>query len=421
MSYLLIKQAHINDNEDLQDILIYSDEIIDIQPNIEHDDAKVIDAKGNVVLPTFIECHIHPDKAFLEERKPNVSGTLSEALKNTAYLKERYTYDDVYERAQRVIRWCIKNGTTILRAIPDVDPFEKTLGVEVLVDLREKFKDILDMQICAFPQEGIVRHPQVYDYMEQSIKMGADVVGGCPYSEDSYEDTKKHIELVFDLAQKYDLPIDMHADFGTDDTDRQNTVAKLIAEITIERGYQGRVTLGHVTTLGSLIPTERDETLEKLAEADITIVPLPATDMFMNGNEAERNVPRGMAPVKEMIDKGVNVAYASNNIRNAFTPFGNADMLVVGYLLQVSQQMGSASQRRAVVEMGTYGPAKALQIEDTYGLEVGKKADFNIFDAKDISNLINDQPLVQYVIKRGQVLLSNQLKTEMIELLKEDK
>ena len=143
--------------------------------------------------------------------------------------------------------------------------------------------------------------------------------------------------------------------------------------------------------------------------------------MFMTGNDAERNMPRGMAPVKHMVDKGVNVAYASNNIRNAFTPFGNADMLVVGYLLQVSQQLGSAAQRRSVVDMATYGPAKAIQIEDTYGLEVGKKADLNIFDAQDISNLINDQPLVQYVIKRGQVLLRNDLTTEMVDILKEDK
>lgn len=203
MTNILIRNAHLKDEQPTTDIKISGSRIIEIGNNLANDnDALEIDAEGNVVLPTFIESHIHPDKAFLEERKPNVSGTLAEALKNTAELKAKYTYDDVFSRAQRLIKWSIRNGTTIMRAITDVDPFEETLGVRVLVDLREKYKDLLNMQICAFPQEGIVRHPEVYDMMEESIKMGADIVGGCPYSEDSIEDTKKHIEMVFCFGSK---------------------------------------------------------------------------------------------------------------------------------------------------------------------------------------------------------------------------
>lgn len=421
MANIVIRNAHLKDEQSTTDIKISGSKITEIGNNLVNDnDALEIDAEGNVVLPTFIESHIHPDKAFLEERKPNVSGTLAEALKNTAELKAKYTYDDVFSRAQRLIKWSIRNGTTIMRAIPDVDPFEETLGVRVLVDLREKYKDLLDMQICAFPQEGIVRHPEVYDMMEESIKMGADIVGGCPYSEDSIEDTKKHIEMVFDLAQKYDLSIDMHADFGTDASDPQNTVVELIAEKTIERGYEGRVSLGHVTTLGSIDPEVAEPIFEKLAKAQVTIVPLPATDMFMNGQAERKNKPRGMAPVKAMLEKGVNVAYSSNNIRNAFTPFGDANLVTVGYLLQVSQQMGSAKERSQVVEMATTSPAKTLELTDTYGIEVGKHADLNIFDSHTIRDFINDQSKLRYVIKKGEILVKNEYYTELNALLEDE-
>ncbi|RHW33936.1 N-acyl-D-amino-acid deacylase [Neobacillus notoginsengisoli] len=421
MSNLIIRRAHIKDGEALKDIKISGGKITEIATDIQNDNnSKEIDAKGNVVLPSLIESHIHPDKAFLEDRKPNKSGTLEEALKNTAELKKLYTFEDVKKRAEKVLRWSILNGTTIMRAQPDVDPYEKTLGVEVLVHLKEKFKDVLDMQIVAFPQEGIIQSPGVLEMMEETIKMGADIVGGCPYSEKTMEDTKKQLEVVFDLAEKYNLPIDMHADFGTNADDPQNTCIELICDMTIARGYQGRVAIGHVTTLGSLDPEVAAPIFDKIAKAGVTIVPLPVTDMFMTGRTERKNIPRGMAPVMAMMEHGVNIAYSSNNIRNAFTPFGNADLIAVGYLLQVSQQMGSADQRRAVLDMVTYNAAKALGISDTYGLEVGKNADLNIYDCDDISNLINDQPLIRYVIKRGEIIVQNDLTRTMASVLMED-
>ncbi|WP_062471994.1 amidohydrolase family protein [Jeotgalibaca dankookensis] len=222
------------------------------------------------------------------------------------------------------------------------------------------------------------------------------------------------------MAQKYDLSIDMHADFGTDASGPQNTVVELIAEKTIERGYEGRVSLGHVTTLGSIDPEVAEPIFEKLAKAQVTIVPLPATDMFMNGQAERKNKPRGMAPVKAMLEKGVNVAYSSNNIRNAFTPFGDANLVTVGYLLQVSQQMGSAKERSQVVEMATTSPAKTLELTDTYGIEVGKHADLNIFDSHTIRDFINDQSKLRYVIKKGEILVKNEYYTELNALLEDE-
>lgn len=204
---MLIRNARIADDKELKDILMQNGIIVNIAPKLEEDEEAEIDARGNVVIPPLIESHIHPDKAFLEERKPNISGTLDEAIKNTGILKAKYTYDDVFGRAERVIKWAVKNGTTVMRAHPDVDLLEKTLGVEVLLDLKEKYKEVLDLQIVAFPQEGILKSEGVIELMEKAIQMGADVVGGCPYNENSMEDTVQHINMVFDLAEKYNFQL----------------------------------------------------------------------------------------------------------------------------------------------------------------------------------------------------------------------
>lgn len=284
-------------------------------------------------------------------------------------------------------------------------------------------KDVLDLQICAFPQEGFVKTPEVYEMLEESVKMGAGIVGGCPYAEDTIEDARKHIDMVFDLAKKYDLPIGMHADFGTDGEDPLNTVVELIADKTIEHGYEGRVALGHVNTLGAIDPEEAARIMKKIAKAGITIAPLPATDLFMTGHaEHEKvNKPRGVAPVKLMLENGINVVYSTNNVRNAFTPFNDVNLITIGYLLQVVEQMGSTKERSQLVDMITYNAAKNLGVADSYGLEVGKNADLNIFESetKTIRDFINDQPRIQYVIKNGEILVKNECQTELTSLLNE--
>lgn len=417
MSKLLIKNALIKHDADPVDILIEDKKIVEIETEIKSE-GKVIDAEGCAVLPTLIESHIHPDKAFLDARKPNQSGTLKEAMENTVELKKHYTYEDVYARSEKVIRMAILKGTTIMRAHPDVDLYEETLGVEVLLDLKEKYKEVLDMQIVAFPQEGILKSKGVEALLRKTLQMGADVIGGCPYAENNLEDAKKHLEVVFNLSKEFNVPIDIHADFSTDINDPKNNMIECICDMTIQEGMKGQVTVGHVTTLGSLPPHVTDKLFPKISEAGITIVPLPVTDMFMNGRDATYNIPRGMAPVKRLMEAGVNVVYSSNNIRNAFTPYGNADLLAVGYLLQVSQQLGAIEERLRVLDMVTGNAAKALGISDTYGIEVGKDADLVIFENKELPNLINDQPLVKYVIKNGEIIVEKELKMKVHDVLK---
>lgn len=409
MKTLLIRNARIRDDQDLQDILIEEGFIRKIGSRLSEAADRVIDCEGRVVLPGLIEGHIHPDKAFLEERKPNISGTLEEAIKNTGELKAKYTYEDVYSRSEKVLKWAITKGTSVMRAHPDVDHIEKLLGVEVLLALKEVYKDKIDLQIVVFPQEGILKSEGTLERMEEGIQMGADVVGGCPYNEKTLEDSIRHLELVFDLAETHDLPLDLHVDFADHTEDPRYMLTERICDMTMERGMQGRVTLGHVTSLGSLEPKEASALFTKIAGAGITIMPLPATDVYLNGRNDGKNVRRGMAPVLQMLEHGVNVAFASNNIRNAFTPFGNANLLLIGYLLAETQFMGSAEQQRTVLDMITYNAAKCLGIEETYGIAEGKKADLVVLDSQKLSDVIQDQPIANFVIKAGKVIVEQSM------------
>lgn len=414
MTTLLLKNARLKDDQELQDIWVEDGWIRKIEKDLKKSGERIIECDGRVVLPGLIEGHIHPDKAFLEERKPNVSGTLEEAIKNTGELKREYTYEDGYERAEKVLNWAISKGTTVMRAHPDVDPIEKLLGVEVLLDLKKKYKNKIDLQIVVFPQEGILKSEGTLSRMEEGIRMGADVVGGCPYNEKSLDDSHAHLEAVYDLAEKYGLPLDLHVDFADHTEDPRYMLTERICEMTLERNMQGRVTLGHVTTLGSLDAKEASALFTKIAEAGITIMPLPATDVYLNGRTDEKNVRRGMAPVLQMLEHGINVAFASNNIRNAFTPFGNANLLLIGYLLAETQFMGSAEQQRTVLDMITYNAAKCLGIEGTYGIAEGKKADLVVFDTKKLSDVIQDQPVANFVIKAGAVIVEQSI-TKIVE------
>ena len=400
---LLIKNVRTKDDADLQDLGIKEGRIEILEPAISADAREVIDAEGRVAVPGFIEPHIHIDKAFLHRRQPAVQGTLEEAIRITGILKGRQERNDVLERSRRVLDMAVKNGTVALRAHPDVDLIQGLIGVETLVELRDEYRNVIDIQIVAFPQEGIIKSEGTYALMEQAMAMGADVVGGCPYNELSWDDTKRHIDLVFEMAMKHDAPVDMHADFADDTSDQRFAAASYVAQKTIERGYQGRVSLGHVTSLAALDPKDAGPVVDLLREAKVNIITLPATDLYLGGRKDVKNQRRGVTPVRALTSAGVNVAYSSNNIRNAFTPFGNADPLVIGNLLAHVTQFGTPKNQARILEMGTVNAATAIGLGDTYGLAVGKQADFVILDTYEVADALLDLPSRSWVIKRGHV------------------
>ena len=400
---LLIRQVRISDSRPLVDIGIQGGQISLIEEIVAVAATEVIEAAGRVILPGFVEPHLHLEKAFFHRRMPATLGTLEEAIQITGILKSRQERKDVLERSRRVLDMAVQNGTIAIRAHPDVDLIQGLIGVETLLELRDEYTDLLDLQIVAFPQEGILKSPGAYDLMAEAMAMGADVVGGCPYNEKNWDDTRQHIDMVFALAQKFDAHVDLHADFSDDATDPRFTTAAYVARKTMEAGYQGRVSLGHVTSLSALDPEELKPIIELLCQADISVVTLPATDLYLSGRKDLKNPRRGLAPVRSLHAGGVNVAYSSNNIRNAFTPFGKADMLLIGNMLAHVIQFGTDVQQAAILEMGTTNAARSIGIGKDYGMAVGKRADLVILDTYQVADALLDIPSRSWVIKRGKI------------------
>ena len=400
---LLIHNVRVWDDQPLMKIGIKDGKIAAIDESIEGSAAESIDAGGRAVIPGLIEPHLHLEKAMLHRRLPGKLGTLEEALRVTGILKSKQEREDVLDRSRQVLDMAVQNGTVAIRAHPDVDLIQGLIGVETLLQLREEYKHLLDLQIVAFPQEGILKSEGTYNLMEAAMGMGADVVGGCPYNELSWGDSRRHIDMVFEMAHKHDANVDMHADFSDEVTDQRFACAAYIAQKAIDTGYQGRVSLGHVTSLGALSPEALKPVMDLLREADISIVTLPATDLYLGGRNDEKNQRRGLTPVRALYNAGVNVAYSSNNVRNAFTPFGKADMLVIGNMLAHIIQFGTREHQAVVLDMGTKNAARAIGIEREYGIAVGKQADLVILDTYQVADALLDIPSRSWGIKRGKV------------------
>ncbi len=404
---LVIKNARIDDEKPLADIGVSGGKIAKIGNGLSG--RNTIDVQGDVVVPTFIESHIHLDKALLERVKPNVEGTLAGAIRITGDLKKGFQHDEVMQRSVQVMDMLVAHGTTIVRAHPDTDPLGGLTGFKVMLELKERYKDVVDLQVVAFPQEGIIKLPGAFEIVEEAMKLGADVVGGCPYNENSYEDTKKHVDRMFDLAKKYNKDLDFHADFGDNPDDLRYRSIDYIIEKTEAEGFQGRVTVGHMTSLSSIEPDILADTIKRMARARINIVPLPATDMYLSGRGDKNRVRRGVINPKPFIAAGVNVAFSSNNIRNAFTPFGRGDLLMIGSLFEHAAQLGSISDQKLLLDMITNNAAKIQGLQNTYGLQEGKNADFNVLGTKLLSDIFLDVPVRKYVVKRGRIVYKSEL------------
>ena len=400
---VIIRRVRISDDQPLVDIGIADGRIAAIEEKIGKKADQEIDAEGRAALPGFIEPHLHLDKALLHRRMPARFGTLEEAIRVTGILKSKQEREDVLDRSRQVLDMAVKNGTTLVRAHPDVDPIQGLIGVETAMQLKEEYRDLLDLQVVAFPQEGWLKTKGVQELMENALDLGADVVGGCPYNELSWDDTRSHIDKVFDLAQKRGLDVDMHVDFADDTSDRRFATTEYIARKTIDTGYHGRVALGHVTSLGSLKPDQLKPIADLLREANIHIVTLPATDTYLGGRRDEVNQRRGLTPVRALHAAGVNVAYSSNNVRNAFTPFGKADPLQIGNLLAHLIQFGTPEHQADIIKMSTSNAARAVGIAAQYGLAVGKHADLMILDTYTVADCLLDLPPRTWVFKRGRI------------------
>ena len=403
---ILFKNVVIDKSNTLRDIAIGSGKIKKIASHLKLEAKRVIDGEGRVVLPGFVESHIHLDKALIADRLPNKSGTLKEAIEVTGKLKPTFTNEDVEERVRKVLDMLIKHGTTHIRTQSEFDPSGGFGGFETVIKLREEYKDIINIQVVAFPQEGIFKSPGTQEMMYRAMEMGADVVGGIPYND---TDPVAHIDLVFEIAKKYDKDLDLHQDF-TDSYQKQTI--KYLCEKTIKEGYQGRVTVGHMTSIGAMPDAELEPILKLMAEAEINVLSLPMTDLHLGGRGDEYNVRRALTPIRKLRDAGVNVCLSTNNIRNAFTPYGNGDLVQVAMLAIPVAHLGGADDIGTVLPMITTNPAKAIGLND-YGVAEGCNADLVLLDTKKYGDAILDIPSRLIVTTKGNIIY--ELKKEIIK------
>jgi cytosine deaminase len=392
---LLLRGCRLPDGR-VADIGCRDGRIVAIGPLAGHPAAREIACEGRAVTPGLVDAHIHLDKALLSDRAPSHEGSLAEALRVTAEAKRGFTRDDILARARRVLDMAVRQGTTAMRSHAEIDPIIGLMSFEALSTLKREYAPAIDLQLCAFAQEGILKSPGTESLLREALRAGADLVGGVPYVD---PDPRRHIDIVFDLAAEFDVDADFHADFFDEP---QHLHARYIADQTVRRGWQGRVALGHVSEMAALPPDEQDGLARTLAEAGVAVIVLPATDLYLMGRKDVRSPRRGLAPVKRLLEAGVTVAAATNNVRNAFTPFGTAGLPLMGYLVGIGAHMGAEQEIRLVLEMLTTHPARILRLHD-HGLHVGARADLAVWETDHPEGILAALAPCRLAVKGGRV------------------
>lgn len=358
-----------------------------------------IDASGLFASPLFIDPHHHLDCAYLDEYV-NHSGTLEEAIQINARIKDARPADEIYNKACRALTEALSHGTGWIRNHVDVDSVSGLKLLHPIVEAKEKFAGLVDVQIVCFPQLGLVRDPESIPWMRESMQQGADVVGGMPHAESSREDAQKHIDIAFEIAKEFDADVDMHID-ETDDS-RSRTL-ELLAETTIREGYQGRVIAGHCCALAAYPDDYARRVIKKVAEAEITVVTNPMINLYLQGRGDSQPVRRGITRVKELLAAGVNVSCGLDDIKNIFFPFGRMDMLEVAMVTALTAHLSTPDEIQTAFDMPRWRAAKALRLSE-YGLEMGNPANFTLIEAVDAQDALRLQPARRYVVRGGRIL-----------------
>lgn len=370
---LVIRNAFLPGSSGMTDIAFANGRIAAMAPRFVCD-APEYDARGRLISGGLIETHIHLDKAGIIGRCTLCTGTLAEAVSETSKAKAAFTEEDVYARAAGIVEQAVLHGTNRLRAFVEIDGRAGFRSFDAIKRLRADHAAVIDIEICAFAQEGLTNDLGTEEMLDTALASGADLVGGCPYTDPRPED---HIRMIFELGERYGVPVDFHLDF---DLDPAGSNLPLVIAETLARGYQGRVSVGHVTKLSTLPPEAFEAVGRSLAQAGIAVTVLPATDLFLTGRAATHLVPRGVTPAHRLTELGVLTTISTNNVLNPFTPFGDVSLIRMANLYANVAQIGTTDALEAVFDMITINAARLLGLE-RYALDVGAPATLVLFDA----------------------------------------
>jgi cytosine/creatinine deaminase len=395
---LVLRQARIAGREGTVDLGVRDGRIAEIAPNIATDAAAVA-LDGRLAIAGFVDTHIHLDKSCIADRCNCRQGTLAEAIAAVATAKRAFTEEDVYARAQRTLERAIMQGTTRMRTHVEVDP---RIGLKSFAAIRRLARDYawaIDLEICVFPQEGLLNDPGTEELLIEACEAGADLIGGCPYTD---TDPHGHIAHIFALAGRFDLDIDFHLDF---DLDPSWMHLDEVCRMTERHRRGGRVAVGHVTKLSAVGPDALAGIARRLAGAGVAVTVLPSTDLFLMGRGHSHSVPRGIAPAHALARHGVTCSLATKNVLNPFTPFGDCSLLRMANLYANAAQCGTAADLALCFDLVTTLPAKLMNLDD-FGIAVGNPADVVVLDCTAPASAVAELAAPMLGFKQGRMSFS---------------
>jgi cytosine deaminase len=396
---LIIRNARLLDRDALVDIAIEGGRFSRIAPGMRQRAPREIDAQGRLVTPPLIDCHVHLD-AVLTEGQPrhNASGTLIEGIQIWSERKPSLTVADVKRRALQAIQWEVAQGTLFIRSHVDVcDP--NLTALRALIEVREEVRDLCELQLVAFPQDGILSFPNGRELMDEALRLGADVVGGIPHYEWTREMGVEDVRIAFELAGRYNRDVDCHCDETDDDASR---FTEVMAAETLQRGWHGRVTVSHCTAMHSWNNAFAFKLMQLLVRGRMNVVCNPYDNITLQGRFDTYPKRRGMARLKELVEAGVNVSLGHDSIMDPWYPLGRGDMLAAAQLALHIAQMSGHDEIATMYQLITANAARTLNVADRYGIEEGKTASVLILDATSAYDALRLVPARLHVIKDGR-------------------
>jgi cytosine/creatinine deaminase len=408
---LIIRNARVRGCNEPVDIAVEGQKIAAVAANYPGRAQTEIDAGGRLILPGLFNLHYHADKCLLGEiMRPNVSGTLPEAIEITNEFKSKYDPVEVASRAMRTIEQGVKNGTTFFRLFCDVGTIGGLRAARGLLLARDKMKKYCGIQVVAFPQEGLLRDPGAAELMEEAIKEGCDVVGGLPWYEYTDEEARQHIDICFNMAMKYDLDIHMLVD-DTDDINSRSL--EYLARKTMRESFHGRVTASHCGAMAGYNDVYAAKVVDMVASAGITISVNAHINLVCSARLDREPRRRGIARVKELLARGVNVITSQDDVNDPYYPFGKPDPLECALMMAHVAQLTLPHELEQVMDMVTVNAARAARVAD-YGIGPGMRADLVVVDAPSVHEALRLQPTRPHVFKDGREVARSTTTQELL-------
>jgi cytosine/creatinine deaminase len=408
---LVVRNARLRNHDETVDIAVEKDRVVSVGPKAPGTARTEIDAAGSLVLPGLFNLHFHADKSLLGEiMRPNVSGTLPEAIEITNDFKRKYDPEEVARRALRVLEAGVKNGTTFFRLFADVGTIGGLRAARGLLLAREKFRQYCDIEVVAFPQEGIARDPGAAELLVEAMKEGCDIVGGLPWYEYTDAEARDHIDVCFDIAKRFDRDIHMLVD----DTDDPNSRSlEYLALKTMRENFPGRVTASHCGAMAGYNDVYAAKIIDMVATAGVTISVNAHINLVCSARLDREPRRRGIARVKEMLARGVNVVSSQDDVNDPYYPFGKPDPLECVSMIAHVAQLTLPHELEQAMAMVTENSAKAARVAD-YGIAPGKRADLVVVGAPSVHEAIRLQPLRRHVVKNGREVARSTVSHELV-------